>query len=76
MQRHNTTFTPSPYPSPKGEGARGNPAASGRGIEKRNKWEIDRNSLVDMPIDGFDAKYFKHIDGGYRIKFKIKKRKC
>ena len=34
MQTHNTTFTPSPYPSPQGEGTRGNPAASGRGIEK------------------------------------------
>ncbi|UCF85312.1 MAG: hypothetical protein JSV50_06655 [Desulfobacteraceae bacterium] len=33
MQRHNITFTPSPYPSPQEEGTRGNPATSGRGIE-------------------------------------------
>jgi hypothetical protein len=37
MQRHNNTFTPSPYPSPQGEGTSGKPAASGLGIEKHNK---------------------------------------
>ena len=47
MQRHNTTFTPSPYPSPQGEGIRGNPDASGRGIEKHN----NKNSRLLPGID-------------------------
>lgn len=37
------------------------------------EWEIDRESLGEMPIEGFDAKYYKHIKGGHRIKFRIKK---
>jgi hypothetical protein len=45
-------------------------------LAHEKKWEIDRNSLEDMPIDGFYAKYFKHINGGHRIMFKIKKSKC
>jgi len=33
MKRNNTIFTPSPYPSPQGEGTSGNPTASGWGIK-------------------------------------------
>jgi len=33
MKRHNAIFTPSPYPSPQGEGTNGNPTASGWGIK-------------------------------------------
>jgi len=33
MKRNNTIFTPSPYPSPQGEGTNGNPTASGWGIK-------------------------------------------
>jgi len=33
MERNNAIFTPSPYPSPQGEGTSGNPTASGWGIK-------------------------------------------
>jgi len=33
MIRNNTIFTPSPYPSPQGEGTSRNPTASGWGIK-------------------------------------------
>jgi len=33
MKRNNTISTPSPYPSPQGEGTNGNPTASRWGIE-------------------------------------------
>jgi len=33
MEKNNAIFTPSPYPSPQGEGTRGNPTASGWGIK-------------------------------------------
>jgi hypothetical protein len=41
------------------------------------EWEIDRNTLQDSAIAGFDAKYYKYIHGGHRISFKLrKKEKC
>ena len=37
IQRHNTSFIPSPYPSPQGEGTSGKPATNGRSIKNPNK---------------------------------------
>ena len=43
MKRNNTVFTPSPYPSPQGEGTNGNPTASGWGIKN-----IIKNKHIDV----------------------------
>jgi hypothetical protein len=45
MKRNNAIFTPSPYPSPQGEGTRGNATASGWGIKN-----IINMTLILFPI--------------------------
>jgi hypothetical protein len=44
------------------------------GIDKDNNWQIDRTTLVHSKIKGFQAKYYKYIQGGHQITFKLKKR--
>ena len=40
----------------------------------RNKeWLIDTNTFIHSEIQGFQATYFKYIEGGHRISFKLKK---
>ena len=43
-------------------------------IDTNKEWQIDMNSLVDSEISGFKAKYYKYIEGGHRITFKLKRR--
>ncbi len=44
-------------------------------IDGQNKlWYIDRESLDEAEIDGFQAKYYKYLKGWHRISFKMKKR--
>jgi hypothetical protein len=46
------------------------------GLEKfeiEKGWQIDRNCLKNSKIEGFKAKYYKDITGGYRVTFKLKK---
>jgi hypothetical protein len=38
------------------------------------EWQVDMNSLVHSNVKGFQAKYYKYISGGHRIRFKLKKR--
>jgi hypothetical protein len=43
-------------------------------IDDDKEWKIDRNSLIHSEIEGFQAKYYKHINGGHRITFKFVRR--
>jgi len=48
-----------------------------RGLESIDivkNWQIDRNTLACSQIDGFMAKYYKYVQGGYRVSFKLNKR--
>ena len=42
--------------------------------DQNETWQIDRNTLVYSQIEGFWAKYYKYMPGGYKINFKLKKR--
>jgi len=45
-------------------------------LTRDEDWEIDRSSLKDSAIDGFQAKYYKYIEGGHRISFKLKSKRA
>jgi len=46
-------------------------------LPENTEWEIDRSTLQYSAIAGFNAKYYKYIQGGHRISFKLrKKEKC
>jgi hypothetical protein len=34
-------------------------------------WQIDKTTLKHSAVDGFQAKYYKYIQGGHRIDFKL-----
>jgi hypothetical protein len=44
-------------------------------IDDDIEWQIDRSTLVHSDIKGFQAKYYKYLQGGHNISFKLKKRK-
>ena len=65
MKRNNTIFTPSPYPSPQGEGTNGNPTASGWGIKNIIKItmgtpkqpEVEPKKNKDISLEEFLTSY-------------------
>ena len=42
-------------------------------MQHEKDWELDRDTIVFTKINGFKAKYYKYIPGGYRLTFKLKK---
>ena len=49
------------------------------GMEKINineTWQIDKATIIFSAIEGFQPKYFKHIQGGQRMNFKLKTREA
>jgi hypothetical protein len=38
-------------------------------LEKEQGWHADKNTFVGSEIEGFWAKYYKFIPGGYKIRF-------
>jgi hypothetical protein len=43
-------------------------------LSDNTEWEIDKDTLQDSAIAGFNAKYYKYIHGGHRISFKLRKK--
>jgi hypothetical protein len=39
-----------------------------------NDLQIDWSTIAYSKIEGFMAKYYKYVQGGYRLTFKLKKR--
>jgi hypothetical protein len=40
---------------------------------KDEKWQVDTTTIVHSKIEGFQAKYYKYIEGGHKITFLLKK---